>query len=376
MRTNGRGQDHQIKRKMSGCASMLVLAALCCGACGSGGPQEDRLLIMEQESEELRYDCGEASIGDVVLTERIPCTYLQKEEQEVSFSVSGRQIAAVAVAKGDSVKKGQLLAELAEDDGAERIEELEYQIARNRLLLEYVDVNENNEISARWLQFLYRSGRSAQEEEALKDSVSRLQQDNGFLREDYQDAIELDSMELESLRREAAESRIYAGMDGTVSWVKQNLEGSTCARGEVIIRLIDGSEGLFVVKGTEHRELFREGVPVEMSIGLGTAAGSYELLPYEMEKWEERLTFSLSEKQEGTIIDVGTAGTLTVVLDRREGVLTVPVRAVHKADERFYVYVVGEGGVREVRWVETGLFGDESVEITGGLEQREKVILR
>lgn len=376
MGMTGRERNKPNERRRPKCAAILVLAALCFGSCGDGATDDDRLLIMEQETEEIRYDCGEASMGNVVLTEQIPCTYLQKAEQEVSFSVSGRQISRVAVRKGDSVVKGQLLAELAEDDGAEKIEELEYQIARNRLLLEYVDENENNEISARWLQFLYRSGRSAAEEEALKDSISQLQQNNVFLREDYQDAIEMDGRELEILRKEAAASRIYAGMDGTVSWVKQNLEGSTCARGEVIIKLIDGSEGLFVVEGTEHAALFQEGVPVEMSIGLGPAAGKYRLLPYEMEKWEERLTFSLSEEYEGAIIDVGTSGKLVVVLDSREGVLTVPARAVHRANDRFYVYVVGESGLREVRWVETGLFGDESVEITKGLQQREKVILR
>ena len=168
MRMMGRERNNPKKERCLKCAAVLVLAALCCGACGGGEPEDGGLLVMEQESEQLRYDCGEASIGDVVLTKRIPCTYLQKEEQEVSFSVSGRQIAKVAVRPGDTVKKGQLLAELAEDDGAERIEELEYRIARNRLLLEYVDLNENNEISARWLQFLYRSGRSAEEEEALK----------------------------------------------------------------------------------------------------------------------------------------------------------------------------------------------------------------
>ena len=135
MRMMGRERNNPKKERCLKCAAVLVLAALCCGACGGGEPEDGGLLIMEQESEQLRYDCGEASIGDVVLTKRIPCTYLQKEEQEVSFSVSGRQIAKVAVRPGDTVKKGQLLAELAEDDGAERIEELEYRIARNRLLL-------------------------------------------------------------------------------------------------------------------------------------------------------------------------------------------------------------------------------------------------
>lgn len=357
-------------------AAAFFGAVSCCGGCGDADAEEDRLLIMEQESEKIRYDLGEAAIRDVVRTERIPCTYLQKEEQEIAFDVSGRQISRVLVRTGDTVVRGQLLAELAGGDGEGRMEELEYRIARNRLLLEYVDVNENHEISARWLQFLYRSGRTAEEEEALKDSISLLQRDNEFLRQDYQDAIELDGMELESLRKEDAASRIYAGMDGTVSWVKQGLEGSACVRGEVIIRLIDGSEGLFVAEGKEYGALFQEGVPVELNIGLGAAAGEYLVLPYEMEKWDERLVFSLPEDYDKAAIDVGTTGTLNVVLDSRKGVLAVPLRAVHKAEERCYVYVVGESGLREVRWVETGLFGDESVEIKKGLEQGEKVILR
>lgn len=353
-----------------------MAAVLGFGGCGPAEQEQDRLLIMEQETEKIRYELGEACIGNVVLTERIPCTYLQKEEQEICFSVSGRRISEVAVRPGDSVVKGQLLAELADDNSAEKIEELEYRIARNRLLLEYVDVNENNEISARWLQFLYRSGGTAQEEEKVRESVSRLQQDNEFLREDYSDAIYLDEMELENLKKESAAGRIYAGMNGTVSWVKKNLEGSTCAAGEVVIKILNGSEGLFVAEGKEYGALFQEGIPVRMSIGLGTAAGEYELLPCETEKWDEKLTFTLSEKYEGVMIDMGTSGTISVVLDSREGVLAVPVRGVHKAEDKYYVYVIGENGLREVRWVETGLFGDESVEITMGLEQGEKVVLR
>lgn len=372
-----RERNNPKRRKGKGqvCAAALLLGALCCAGCGSGEPEDDRLLIMEQEPEKLQYDLAEATIGDVVLAERLACKYTQKEEQEVSFSVSGRQISQILVRSGDSVSKGQLLAVLADSGSAGRIEELEYRIARNRLLLEQVDENENNELSARWLQFLYRSGKTAEEEKTLKHSISRLQQDNEFQRQDYRDAIELDSMELENLRREDAAGRLYAGMNGTVSWVRQNLEGSTCARDEVIMRLIDGSEGLFVAEGKERAALFQEGVPVKMNISLGTAAGDYELLPYEMEEWDDKLFFSLPDEYD-VIIDVGTMGTIRVVLDSREGVLGVPAGAVHKAEDRFYVYVVGAGGLREVRWVETGLFGDDRVEIRKGLEQGEKVILR
>lgn len=369
----GRKESNPVKRRIWGCVAGCMLAVT---GCAGAEPDDDNLIIMEQESQKPQYTLGEASMGDVVLTEHIPCTYLQTAEEDISFSVSGRRIAKVHVRVGDNVVKGQLLAELTDNDTEGRIEELEYNIQRNRVLMEYVDVKENQDISAKWLQFLYRSGLSDDEEEAMKDSIAQLQQDNIFLRQDYQDAIDLDSMELEKLRSENAAGQLYAGMDGTVSWVRQNLEGSTCARNESIMKIIDGSEGLFVVEEAEWADLFQKGVPVDMQIKWGASAGQYQLIPYKMEEWGERLTFTLDEQYEGTMIEVGADGTIDVVLDSRENVLMAPLRAVHMAEERFYVYVVGESGMREVRWIETGLHGDTSVEIREGLILGEKVILK
>ena len=356
----------------------LTLAVLCCAGCAGAAPESgDNLIIMEKEDAEgLSYTLTEAAIGDVILTKRVKCTYLQVEDQEVSFSVSGRRIARTLVRVGDAVVKGQLLAELVNDQAESRIDELEYQIARNSLLLEHLEENENNELSARWLQFLYRSRGTKEEEEALTESIRQLQTNDEYMREDYQDAIDLDRMELEGLKKSDAESRVYSKMNGTVSWMKENLEGSTCTRDEIIMKIIGGSECLFVVEGEDLGELFEEGVPVEMSISSGTGAGQYQLLPYKMEEWGEKLTFSLWGEDDGSSIEVGAVGTMRVVLGRRENVLTLPSQTVHTADGKTYVYVEGEGGTREVRWIETGLHGDETVEITGGLEQGEKVILR
>ena len=65
-----------------------------------------------------------------------------------------------------------------------------------------------------------------------------------------------------------------------------------------------------------------------------------------------------------------------MVEDSRQNVLTLPVGAIKNAGEKHYVYVLGEGDVREARWVETGLFGDSLVEILSGLAEGEKVILK
>ena len=354
--------------------TVLPLILLLAG-CGQEEEPED-LLVMEQEEEGTIYSLAMAAYGDVYLTERVRCKYEQFVEQEISFAVSGKLVSQVHVSVGDQVKKGQILAELGNGGLSEKIEELEYQIARNRQLLEYSSLNEDYEISTLWLQYIYRSGQSENEWDTLHAAVERVQTRYRHEREDYQDAIDLDTLELETLQKEAATNIVTSQLDGTVKWIESNLKGSTSLMGNVIMRIADSSEYLFAVSDTSQASLFSEGTPVEMKIVGGSANGDYQLIPYHMEDWEEqeRLLFTFAEGVM-TNIEAGTTGTITVILDERENVLKVPKRAVHTADGRAFVYCLGENNMREVRWVETGLYGDNSVEILSGLSEGESVIV-
>ena len=353
-----------------------LTAALLLTGCESVEEPED-LIVMEQQETETPYNLAVAAMGDVYLTQDVRCTYEQLVEQEVSFRVSGKLVSQVYVSEGDRVQKGQILAELGSSGLSDRIEELEYQIARNQQLLEYSPVNENNEISALWLQYIYRSGHSEGELDALHAAVEQVQTRYRHEREDYQDAIDLDTMEMQILQQEAATSVVRSGINGTVKWIESDLRYSTSVQGKEIMRIVDGSECLFAVSDTSKASLFSEGIPVDMEISLGEAKGSYQLMPYHMEEWEdqERLMFIFAEEYDANI-EMGTTGTITVILESRENVLAVPRRAVHTADGKAFVYCLGEDNMREVRWVETGIYGDNSIEIVSGLTEGERVILR
>ncbi len=353
---------------------MFIMAAL--GGCGEAKSHNDNLVIVEQESPALEYSFGVATVDDVVLSKNVTCIYKQLNGQEVSFDLSGKMISKVYVKEGDAVKKGQLLAELTSQNREDEIEQLQYQIRRNKLLLEHAQENENYDISSMWLTFLYQSGGSAREEEALKKNVENLQRNYRYTREDCEDAIALDEQQLSGLLKEAGQSSVYATMDGTVTKVKENLEGSTSTKGEIIMQIMDNSECLFAVEELEYMPYFREGQEIEMSISYGSGAGDYKLVPYQMQQWEDALLFAITEGNEGATIEPGAYGTMLVILDQREQVLSLPVSAVHTADGEKYVYVVGENNMREVKWIETGLCGNEKVEITTGLVEGEKVILK
>ncbi len=367
-----------VNRIAKGSKRILAMACALCmlTGCTVAEVEEENIVLIEKEKEAIVYDMAVVAVADVVKTEKVKCIYQQVNEQAVCFDVGGKRIDKVYVERGDEVTKGQLLATLDTGNAVDRIETLEYQIARNELTLEYSKLNEDYEISTLWLNYIYNGNGSDAAEDALKANVAQIQQRYEYSREDCQDAIDLDKKELQKLKQELKQANLYAGMDGTISFQKSNLEGSAAIAGEEIMHIIDSSECLFAVEGTKYAEYFSADTKVAMSISSGTGAGDYELIPYNMEAWDERLLFAIADDDGSRAIEVGAMGMMKVVLGERKQVLSVPIGAVHVADGKSYVYVLGEDNVREVKWIETGLMGDLYAEVISGLSEGEKVILK
>lgn len=360
----------QSKRIM---AMLMVLGIL--AGCSVVDNEEENIVLIEKEAEAIVYDMAVVTVADIVKTEKVKCVYQQVNDEQVCFEVGGKRIDKVYVEKGDTVKKGQLLATLDTGNAADTIEALEYRIARNELTLSYSQVNENDELSVLWLNYMYYGGTEAAKE-ALEENIASVQQRYEYSREDCQDAIALDKKELELLQKDLMQANLYAGMDGTISFLKSNLEGSASIAGEEIMRIIDSTECLFAVDSPEYAQYFEEGSRTAMSISSGTGAGNYELIPYDMTNWGETLLFAIADDDGSRSIDVGTMGIMRVVLGEKKQVLSVPIEAVHTADGKSYVYVLGADNVREVKWIETGLLGDTNAEIVSGLVEGEKVIIQ
>ncbi len=366
----------KMKKKIIGCWLSVLLAGCMLTGCATAAGEEDNLILIEKEQEALVYEMAVASIADVQKSQKIRCTYQQVNDESLSFAVSGKRVAEVYVEEGDSVVKGQLLAELDIGNANAQIRTLEYNIARNELILSNMQLNEDYAISELWLRFMYQSGQSAGEKSALEANVEKIQQNYRHSREDCEDAIALDKAELAILKQDLKNSCIYAGMDGTVSEIKERLEGSTSVRDEEVIKIIDSSNCLFESSDIAWAASFAEGKEEDLTIITGTGAGSYKVVPYDMENWNETLLFTISGDTSNINIGVGASGTIQFILDEKKQVLSVPLRAVHQAGDKSYVYVLGEGNMREVKWIETGLYGDETVEVVSGLSEGEKVILK
>lgn len=359
---------------------LFILLAVCLllGQTGCGQIQEeDTLIILENDTEERIYNLAVTSITDIIDTDSIKCSYMQTKDEEISFGLSGKTIAAVYVENGDAVEKGQLLAELSDAGLKEEISRLEYRIARNQILYEQSLTEEESALEGRLLQYQYQSGHTAAEEEAYKQDVENIERSYRYIKEDYQDAIQADTLRLSELQRELTGGYVYAGMNGTVSYVKPDLEGSVSVQGETIIKIIDGTECVFETDSVEYAEFFEEDTQADFLIVTGSGAVRCKLVPFQMEEWGEKLYFKVPEESDVNLnLNVGSSGTMKIVVASKEQVLGIPASAIHTADGRRYVYVIGENNMREIKWIETGLYGDSMVEILSGLSEGERVIIR
>lgn len=347
------------------CVSSILLIGSACGKV-----VDEPLINVNNVEEVVSYTLVPVTIDDVTLTQRIECTYVQTKEQEVSFDMTGKYVDKVYVQQGDTVKKGDLLCELSSESLENEIARLEYSIKRNELLLSYLDVNEALDIQDSAIaKMAYGIGQTEKD-----DDIVALKERYNDTRIRYNDTLEFDRKALANKKSELSRSRLYATMDGIVYKQKENLEGSTTKAGTVIMTIVDNTDCLFQVTNPEYKSLFSEGVTVPMNIIYSTAAGDYELLPKDIENWDDTLLFSVYTGPDNASIEVGTRGTITTPVTTRERVLALPKSVIHMAEDKAYVYVVNESGIREVKWIEIGLVGDTNVEILSGLAEGEKVI--
>lgn len=341
--------------------------------CGSKAIEEP-LVMVEPIKPPVTYKLSKATKGDVILSTSITCNYVQTKEQEVVFPYGGKIVDKVYVKEGDIVNKGDILVELEVGNIEEQIIELEYEIAKTAKQLSYLDKAEEFDIEDSYYGYVYSSKMEEDDVKAWEKRDNKIKQRYTYKREDYADKLEFDQKKLDKLKSDLANSRIYATMSGTVLSVEKDLEGSTAKKDQPVMKLVDNADGRFESTEITAKDYFKEDQVVSMNIVYGTGKGDYELVPYNISGWGDKLTFSIFTAPDGVSIDVGTSGTIKVIIDQRQNVLTIPYGALNEADGKYYVYVLDEKDLRQVRYVEVGLIGDTDVEILSGLKEGEAVV--
>ena len=353
---------------------MLLPALFSLAACGKK-PEEAPPLVLESGDETAEYSLTEVMRGTLEEAIALPCYYKKNAEQEVFFPVSGKQIRRIYVQEGDVVKKGDILAELDLGNIEDQIDELEYRIKKNTLLLSYIPEDQALDEESRYLSLVYMSKKEEEDKEAYDEDIERLRKQNEQKINSYNDAIEFDQKKLNNLKTQLAQSRVYAQFDGKVTKVEKGLIGTTSNIEKCVMTIVDDQEGYFVSEKEELIPYLTEET-YSMKVMFGNGRGDYEVSLRERDSWGEQQYFSIEKGDNIEGLEVDDKGEIRVVTNKKENALHLPNECIRNAGDKNYVYVVTEEGLRDVVWVTTGLKGDGITEIVEGLQEGDKVIRR
>lgn len=335
--------------------------------------EEEQVINKDQKLDIVRR-------GDVTNYAEINCNYRQLDESNLAFSTGGERIYRVYTEKGCEVKKGDLLVELDVRSMEDAIKDLEYDLTYQNLMLEQIKEKQEFDLNARNQRFQLRLGelsdtqQIAEEQKRYKEDVDAIKSSYRKQTEDVNDQISILQNRLDTYKQKILNGRLYATMDGVVTFVKEDLQGSICEKDEKVVTIIDNTQCAFTAKDIKYKEYFKEDTPVMITTGVGDAAVEYETYPVNMKEWQDEMVFKIS----GDVfeLEIGTRGKIRLELETSKDTLMLSKRAVHKAEDKYYVYVEDKEGFQTIQYVEIGLGNSENIEILSGLNEGDYVILQ
>lgn len=352
-------------------AALAAALAVCLAGC-SLMPAEEVLpdAPVVRKNANTQFTMTYVQRGDLIETKRYTASYKAVRQQKLSFTVNGLLYDKVYVQKGDTVRKGQLLVSL-EQGGLSSDEE------RQQASIDALELQLLQQIEKRQLEMdRYQIQLSYMDEEQLEDAQSMDDHLRSYDRSinDTQNQLVLAKQQLGALTDSIRERRLYAGMDGTVTFLRSFKQTDYSNVTDTVVILSDSSSSMFVVD-TSMPENFPTGLEVTVSMGqtdypcvvMDAAHVGGEIDGEKAYLMTDLPTVELSD---------GDNGYLMLELGRKDDVLYVNTKAIRTMDGKNFVYVQDENGLRSMVEVTTGFTAGGNTEITSGLSQGDAVILK
>ena len=344
--------------------SPLLLTAAC------GGAPEDK------KEEPLRVTVVRAAPADMAQTLRLSGTLSAREDIAVSTPLQGLKIVAVYADASDTVKRGQVLAQLEDVNADSQLRQTEAQLARAKAQLRsqqaaaaeaaatlkrYRPLAEADALSRQELdQQKSAAATAAANVEAAKADIAQLQ------------------AQLKDSRNQRSKTQIVAPAGGVIA--KRNAEaGALTGPDDALFHIIkDGTVELAADAGADELPLLQNGAQAQVSVrGRDEAVGgTVRLVPPEIDSstrlGKVRITLAHSDG-----LYTGTYGEANIRLPSYRAAAALPETAVSFDSEgkASVLAVDGNGRVSRVA-VTAGRKQGGMVEIVSGLENGRAVVRR
>lgn len=321
------------------------------------------------KTDTIEYSFAYAKRGDLIETASVVCAYMAIDKEDYCFEQDGRQYSGIYVNVGDTVEKGCLLAELDMTEIKSELDireqkrktleldveflsrEKELMVEKNNILIEQASMTESMNLS------------SSAEIAAAYDIEIR----------DKQYELENVNNEIEMLRADIESGRLYARMDGTVTYVKEITSASTTVGGARVVTIGDVSNSYF--KGSSaKKDILVPGFEGIVDIdGDEYAVRVIDAEARGIEATGNDVYFEVLG--EAYTLNEGDKGTLEIELNHLTNVVYVPAEAVSALGDRTVVFYLNDDGIRTYKEVVTGVTLNKQTQIISGVEDGEQLII-
>lgn len=330
--------------KRVSCAALSTFAFLGLSGCYLLPQEEQVLSAPELTVEAVTYDTQEIELSDIERWETGTGTFVSRYSESYSFEDDG-VLKAVYVKSGQTVREGDLLAELDTQVIDERIAYQEYITEKARL--NYLNISQNG-----W---------------SYSSQIAKLDYD-------YQAGI------LEELYSQKTQSALYAGFDGIVTYAAGAAPGDSVAGGKVLVSVADQTALELQYEPKNLNDLY---IGMEVTITLrnskesftGTISQTPAEIPEGVEDADRNCVYIRFEDAElDEMPAIGSSAYVEVLLERKEDVIVISAKNLYSTSNRYYVRVL-VNEIPEERDVTVGISNGTEIEITGGLEVGEKLVV-
>lgn len=299
--------------------------------------------------------------GNITQVKTIYCSYIPTTEENLSFMIADKRISHLYVEVGDQVKKGDLIAQLDIGDMAKQITDLERDIKKTELIIDYTLKQHNLEVKKHIILYNQNNLSKTDLDNVIKN-VDKFYQNTVSTLED---SLYISNKKLEQLKELLGNHRLYASMDGVITYRKDNLINSISKLDEYVIKIKDNNSAEFRAD-TKCDDLIKDGDKVNIKVNKSylTAIAYYAVDG----------TIYFKPQKPKTDIIIGTGGIIEYILEEKKDILYLPSDAIHKMEGYYFVNYIDDKGMQHMKEVEIGLNANARCEILEGLELDDTVV--
>jgi multidrug efflux pump subunit AcrA (membrane-fusion protein) len=297
------------------------------------------------------FEVVDVKLGSIALQLKNSASFVSSKSEDLFFKHSGGRLQSINVKLGSSVKKGDVVAQLDPED-------LQNRIVQQKLMLERVSI-------------YYKQA----EQQNPNDDVSlRLKKID----------IEIVQNELAQLNDQLEKTKLISTIEGVVTYISNAKEGDFMDAFLTIVSISDPKNVKLESQFTNPADL------TDVSVGMKTDVimneknyqGHVIQAPSSAPDTEDK---DLREKNLKTLIigvdglpgntGLGANANIVLTLKQKQNTLIIPRSALSTFLGRDFVQVL-EGESRKEIDVEKGIVSSTEVEITKGLKEGQKVIIK